>query len=523
MIKLLRSCAQQIIFIMTYIFPLSLYTADAQILPTSWQSSPRHEIRAVWLTTLGGLDWPSRSACTADEALCQQQELCHILDGLQQMGINTIIFQTRIRSTVIYPSHIEPWDGIFSGRPAVAPPYDPLAFAIDEAHKRGMEFHAWIVTIPICSVAQERQLNALALPRRRPELCKKSGDKWFMDPGVPATADYLANICAEVVKEYAVDGIHLDYIRYPEPGITWNDADTYHRYGSGQPLTDWRRSNITHIVERVHETVKGIRPWVKLSCSTVGKYSDLPRQSSYGWNARNAVFQEAQAWLKRGLMDILFPMMYFDGQHFYPFAADWQFNADGHLVVPGLGIYFLDEHEKNWPLSTVTRQLNFIRSLGMGGSAFFRSRFLTNNVKDLRGFLTDAFYSRPVLIPPMTWADSIPPTVPQLNIRRNTACVELSWTRAEDNAPATPISYNIYRLPPDTIPPSLTTAQLIANGIKTTSFIDVPLTQSAACVGYAVTSVDSYGNECALVVGRNALPQAPLKPRQSDYKQAVVN
>lgn len=486
---------------------------QAQILSDSWQPSPRYEVRAVWLTTLSGLDWPSRPARTAADTARQRQELRDIFDHLQATGINTVIFQARIRATVAYPSSIEPWDAAFSGRAGTAPPYDPLDFAVAEAHRRGMELHAWVVAFPICSVAQERQLGRDALPRLRPELCRRCGDRWMMDPGVPATADYLADICREIVSRYDVDGIHLDYIRYPEQGIPWNDAATYRRYGHGQPLADWRRDNVTRVVEHIYRAVKAVRPWVKLSCSPVGKYADLPRQSSFGWNARDAVFQEAQTWLRRGLMDMLFPMMYFDGQHFYPFALDWQEQAGGRPVVPGLGIYFLSEKEKNWPLATITRQLNFMRSLHMGGAAFFRSRFLTDDVKGLRGFLADGFYSRPALVPPMTWADSIPPTVPQLHVDRQGCAVTLTWTTAADNAPATPVRYNIYRLPPDTATLTLEHAHLIAHGLTTTSFTDLPTTATAAANGYAVTAVDAYGNECALVAGRNAIPAKPFRPR----------
>ena len=121
------------------------------------------------------------------------------------------------------------------------------------------------------------------------------------------------------------------------------------------------------VVETVSRAVKSVRPWLVMSCSPVGKYADLPRQSSYGWNARDAVNQDAQKWLARGWMDWLLPMMYFDGQHFYPFAADWQENAHGRVVAPGLGIYCLSPREKDWDLTTITRQLNVVRTLGMGG------------------------------------------------------------------------------------------------------------------------------------------------------------
>ncbi len=469
--------------------------------------SPRHEVRAVWLTTLSGLDWPHTKATTEAEAAQQREELCQTLDRLQAAGINTVFFQTRIRSTVAYPSAIEPWDGAFTGTPGQAPPYDPLRFALDECHKRGMELHAWVVAFPICKTKVEKQLGRRSLPRKHSELCRKCGDQWMMDPGEPGTADYIAAICAEIVQNYDVDGIHLDYIRYPEKSIAWNDRNTYRKYGKGQNINDWRRENVTRVVRRIHVAVKGIRPWVKLSCSPVGKHDDLPRQSSYGWNARGAVSQDAQAWLKEGLMDCLFPMMYFDGKHFYPFAQDWQENAAGRIVAPGLGIYFLHPREKDWELNTITRQLNFCRQLGMGGTAHFRSKFLTDNVKGLYDYVTGNFHRRLALIPPMTWADSIQPDAPKVKAEARGRSLQLAWNPIADE---TPIKYNIYRLPSDTA--TLDEARLIARGLTETGYTHTPALSAELYAIYAVTATDAYGNESRLKKGCNIVTTGISQP-----------
>ncbi len=488
---------------MKHIFLFFLYAVagislHAQPLLFDAVPAPRHEIRAVWLTTLGGLDWPHTKATTPQKAEIQRQELCDILDRLQQGGINTVIFQARIRATTAYPSAIEPWDGAFTGTPGKQPPYDPLRFAIEECHKRHMELHAWLVAFPICKTTAVRQLGTRALPRQHPELCRLCGDQWMMDPGVPGTADYLAALCGEIVRNYDVDGIHLDYIRYPEEAIPWNDRRTYKKYGHGMPLSDWRRANVTRVVRRIHDTVRAIRPWVKLSCSPVGKYADLPRQSSYGWNARDAVSQEAQEWLKDGLMDWLFPMMYFDGKHFYPFAQDWQENAGAHPVASGLGIYFLSPREKDWPLSVITRQLYFMRNLGMGGAAFFRSKFLTDNVKGIYDFLANDFYRRPALTPPMPQADSVPPAPPRLKAMRKGYTLMLSWDAVAAN---TPVRYNVWRLDSGGTNPD--SATLIAAGIEGTEYSCTPALPTLLHTPYAVTAVNAYGHESAFVPGVN--------------------
>lgn len=470
--------------------------AVAQSWMTPALPAPQREVRAVWLTTLWGLDWPRTKAVNDSRRRQQQDELLHTLDVLQQAGVNTVMLQTRVRSTTIYPSALEPWDECLSGTYGRSPGYDALAFAIEACHARGMQLHAWVVAFPICSVAQARQQGRQALPVKHPELCRRSGDKWMMDPGVPATADYLATLCTEIVSRYDVDGIHLDYIRYPEKGIAWDDRATFRRYGKGQSLAAWRTANVDRVVQTVSSAVKSVKPWVVMSCSPVGKYADLPRQSSFGWNARDAVNQDAQKWLASGWMDWLLPMMYFDGQHFYPFAADWQENAHGRVVAPGLGIYCLSSKEKDWDLQVVTRQLNVVRQLGMGGVAYYRSRFLTDNTKGLLGYVQNAFQPTPVLPPAMIWADSIAPDAPRLSLHLEDATLHLQWSPVTD---ATPVTYTIYRLPAD----SATQPERVATRLTQTTYALTPALPRDRHARYAVCATDAYGNESAIVAGVN--------------------
>lgn len=409
-----------------------------------------------------------------------------MLDRLQAAGINVVFFQTRIRATTAYPSAIEPWDGCFTGKPGLRPGYDPLQFALDECHRRGMELHAWVVAFPACKVAAAAQLGRAALPRLRPELCQKCGDQYMMNPGEPGTADYLARICREIVENYDVDGIHLDYIRYPEPGIPFNDDRTYRKYGGGQAKAAWRTENVNRCVRAIHDAIKAVRPWVKMSCSPVGKYADLARQSSMGWNARDAVNQDAQRWLREGWMDWLVPMMYFDGLHFYPFLADWRDHDAGRLVIPGLGIWFLNPREKDWPLLTIRRQMNVSRAAGLGGTAFFRAKFLLNNEKGLYDWLKNEHFSRPALVPPMTWADTAAPAAPAVEQSIEGETLRLRWQAVEDG---TPVYYNVYRID------SIYGDALLARRLRETHYERLLTLPALKHSRYVVTAVDAYGNE----------------------------
>ena len=369
------------------------------------QTAPKHEIRATWLTTLGGMDWPSAKATSASGIQKQKEELCRILDELQQAHFNTVLFQTRLRGDVVYPSAFEPFAESLTGTEGRNPGYDPLRFAIEECHKRGMELHAWIVAIPIGNARQVRTLGRNALNRKHPSLCKQFKGSWYLDPGNPAVDDYLASIVREIVSGYDVDGIHLDYIRYPEQGERFPDQATYRKYGKRQALKQWRRNNITRIVRRIYTETKRLKPWVKVSSSPIGKYRDTGRYSSQGWNAYEEVYQDAQQWLREGIHDALFPMMYFQGNHFYPFALDWEENKNGRWIIPGLGIYFLHPSELNWKLDEVVRQIYFIRTIGLDGQAYFRTRFLLDNTKGIFNELKQHFY-RPQAPPLRFWTEA---------------------------------------------------------------------------------------------------------------------
>ena len=328
------------------------------------------EIRAVWLTTIGGIDWPRTYATSPATIEQQKRELTRMLDRLKLIRINTVLLQTRIRGTVIYPSSLEPWDGCMSGQPGRSPGYDPLRFAIDECHKRGMELHAWVVTLPL---GKWNGAGCRNIRNKYPKLIRRIGEDGFLNPEQPQTGDVIASVCEEIVRKYDVDGIHLDYIRYPDG---W-------RIKVGRSTG---REHITSIVRKIHTAVKSVRRNIKLSCSPIGKYEDLSRYSSRGWNAYMGVCQDAQGWLRMGLMDQLYPMMYFKGNQFFPFALNWSENKYGKEVAAGLGIYFLDPHEGNWKIDEVKRQLAICRQYGLG-QCFFRAKFLLDNVQGLYDYL----------------------------------------------------------------------------------------------------------------------------------------
>lgn len=456
--------------------------------------SRKQEVRAVWLTTIRGLDWPDTKATSPATIARQKQELIDILDELERAKVNMVLLQTRVRGNLIYPSVYESWCEAMSGKGGVSPGYDPLAFAIEECHKRGMEIHAWMVAIPLGSDKVHKELGSASIVKRNPKICKSFNGNWYLNPGHPETKNYMAALTRELVTNYDIDGVHLDYIRYPDRPLRFPDVADFRKYGDGRSLQQWRRDNITEIVRAIYEEVKSVKPWVKVSSAPLGKYKDTKRYPSRGWNAYYTVYQEAQRWMKEGIQDILFPMLYYRDHNFYPFVLDWHEQSNGRMVVPGLGIYFMHPSEGDWPLDEIERQLNFIRWNGVDGEAHFRSRFLTENTAGLLDKLNSDYYYAPALVPPMTWIDSIPPLKPEaVSLEVHNTDVRLVWHPSYDNIEGG-VYYNVYRS--ENYPVDITDSKnLLAVRLRDTLYTYTPLVPEEQEHYYAVTALDRCGNE----------------------------
>ena len=408
---------------------IKIFVLLTLVLPLHAQP-PKHEIRAVWLTTIGGIDWPHSYATSPQTIRSQKQELTHTLDQLQQANINTVLLQTRVRGTTIFPSGMEPWDGCLSGKPGTSPGYDALQFAIEECHKRGMQCHAWIVTIP---VGKWNTLGCKTLRQKYPKQIVKIGEEGYMNPEMSQTGDYLARFCEEVTQRYDIDGIHLDYIRYPE---TWK-LKVSRSQG---------RTYITAIVRKIYDSVKALKP----------------------------------------------SMMYFQGNNFYTFAVDWKEFSYGRIVAPGLAVYMLHPKERNWGLDIIQREMHVLRQLNTG-YAFFRSKFLTDNTKGIYSFTKD-FNEYPALIPPMTWMGKRPPSAPRsLTIQRGMTADRLAWSATRKSSQDEYLLYNVYAS--DQYPVDTEDATLLIAARQTGSSLVVP--HGGRTLHYAVTATDRYGNESA--------------------------
>lgn len=453
------------------------------------------EIRAVWLATVYGLDWPRRTATNDASRKLQQQALCEMLDKLQEANFNTVFFQARLRGDVAYRSSIEPFSYVFTGKEGGSPGYDPLAFAIEECHKRGMECHAWFVTFPLGKEEHVRKMGKKSLVKRMPQLCKKHNGEWYLDPGVPGTSDYILSLVREVVSSYDIDGIHFDYIRYPEDAKRFPDKRNYQKYGKKVSLDDWRRDNINKMVARIYDTVKAMKPWVQVSSSPLGKYNRIPEVPNAGWTAYESVFQDPSQWFRAGKQDMILPMMYYLHKNFFPFVDNWVANSNGRLIVPGLGAYRLLKEEADWTLNDLTDQIDYSRYYGGAGCAFFRAGNVLSNEKGIYDELKNNYYLYPALLPPLKWLDdSVPHAPEEVKVERQGNELRLSWDK-----PATEtqdLTYTLYYTIKDTLdledPKNILATHFQGNEL----FISVPEGKELGYT-FVVTSSSRYHIESA--------------------------
>lgn len=459
------------------------------------KSQPKHEVRAAWITTAYALDWPKAKATSTAGIRLQKAELTQMLDKLKAANFNTVLFQARTRGDVFYRSQIEPFSALLTGEAGKDPGYDPLAFIIEECHKRGMECHAWMIAIPLGTRSHVISLGGKSVLRTNPDMCASYKGQYFLNPGHEGTRTYLKRLAVEIVDNYDIDGIHLDYLRYPEEAPNFPDGREFAKYGRNKSQLQWRRDNITEIVRHIYKGVKERKPWVKVSSSPLGKYRDTTRYPSGAWNAYHSVHQDVKKWLEEGIQDQIYPMMYFRENNFYPFVLDWQESNCNRHIIPGLGVYFLDPKEGNWTLDEILRQLNFMRSNKISGQGYFRVQHLMENTQSIYDELNEIYYVTPALIPPMTWMNNSAPLPPStVRIRKAGKDISLSWDHPWGSNHRETLRYVIYGA--NTYPVDITkSSNILEINVQNTHFIHSPDFPWEEKTFFAITSIDRYGNE----------------------------
>ena len=318
------------------------------VLPDTAAPAIEHEMRGLWIATVANIDWPSRAALSADQ---QRAELVDILDRAAAAGFNAIIFHVRPAADAVYQSTIEPWGAMLSGVQGTDPGYDPLAFAVQEAHARGLELHAWINPFRAGNTVDSARLASSHLFNTRRDLVRVYGTQLWLDPGEPAVHDHVMRVVSDIVQRYDVDAIHADDYFYPylqtDAGgrtIDFPDSATYARSGSGLTRADWRRANVDRFIERLYREVHASKPTLDVGISPFGIWRPGNPPGIAGLDAYATIFADSRKWLQEGWVDYLAPQLYWSiaaPQQSFPALLDWWIlqNARGRHVWPGLAAY----------------------------------------------------------------------------------------------------------------------------------------------------------------------------------------
>jgi len=417
------------------------------------QTPPKREFRAAWIATVSNIDWPSRPGLTADQ---QRAEFITILNQHQQAGLNAVVVQVRSVCDALYPSALEPWAEVLSGKQGQSPGYDPLAFMLAECRKRGMEFHAWFNPYRAVSNVQIAQLDPNHVVRKHPEWLLAQGTLRVLNPGLPAVRNYVTSVIMDVVRRYDIDGVHFDDYFYPYPpasGPSFSDDSTYTALNRGiTNRADWRRDNVNLFVKQVADSLRAVKPWVKFGISPFGIWQNKSTaqplgSATSGLQSYSDIYADARLWVQSGWLDYIAPQLYWNigltTANYDVLVPWWSAVVQGSPSTAGINRHLYigqAAYRVGGPTENATwnqpghmpAQLRLNRrTVGVQGSIFYNTTTLNRNPLGLRDSLqTTAFYGRPALQPAMPWKSGTVPAAPtQLIAQRLGNTVQLRWQK----------------------------------------------------------------------------------------------
>lgn len=368
------------------------------------------EMRAVWVATIGNIDWPDAPTTDAEK---QKQDFIRLLEFHKKNGINTLIVQIRPASDAFYPSKLEPWSQWLTGKQGLAPAplYDPLEFMITETHKRGMEFHAWMNPYRAVHNIKTSSVSPDHITRIHPEWFLVYGEKKYFDPGNRDAQAFVLSIVKDVVSRYDVDAIHFDDYFYPYPidGKPFPDQESYKKYGKGMDLSEWRRSNVDSIIVKIHQTIDKTRKNCQFGISPFGVWRNAdkdPRGSKTKAGPTNYdyLYADILLWLKNGWIDYVTPQLYWEIGHKladYDVLVDWwSKNTYGKKCYIGLAPYRAGSNMAWKDKSQLPRQIEKLRQTpNIQGMVFFSSKSLEQNLNGWADSLRTNYFRIPAPTP----------------------------------------------------------------------------------------------------------------------------
>lgn len=503
------------------------WDAYNQYIPNEIPVVKRH-FRAEWICTVINLDWPTKETRdikdSSERIQKSKDELITILDKAVENNLNAVFFQVSPEGDAFYKSNVVNWSRYLTGTFGSNPGFDPLAFAIEEAHKRNLELHAWFNPYRVSMDTKDSTAASLNIEksvyREHPEWIMKSADRFIVDPGIPEARKWVIDRVMEVVRGYDIDGIHFDDYFYNENYVgEMKDRETYNKYNNGQfsNLGDWRRNNTYLLVKELSQKIRSVKSWVKFGISPAGVWGNKSDGHPDGSNTNSSFtnydrsFADTRKWVEEELVDYIAPQIYFsfaNPRAPYGEVATWWSNVvkgkNVHLYI-GNALYKINDDSDQYfkgsnAVPEFSRQLKFNAvKPEITGTIMFRAENFDDTAKQqVVNAIKNNLWTAKVLVPAMPWKGGKAPEVPtQGKIENVSSGLKLLWT---DNDPNTAY-YAIYRFnrgEKADITSDTSAVKLIGSVRKNSSgrqeFIDTQ-TYDPNNVLYVVSTLDRLHNE----------------------------
>ena len=418
---------------------------------------PMREFRGVWVATVGNIDWPSKPGLSVEE---QKAELIRIMDKCKELNMNCVVFHVRPACDAMYKSDLEPWSPFLTGEMGKAPEpfYDPLQMAVEEAHKRGMELHAWFNPYRAMLDPDKTKASEGHISKKNPKIVKRYDEFLWLDPSDKATQAHSLAVVLDVVKRYDIDGIHVDDYFYPYPvddkktkqEIPFPDEENYAAYKkSGGKLSrdDWRRDHVNQFIKSFYTETKKIKPWVKVGISPFGIWKPGYPAQIKGFSQYDKLYADALLWLHNGWTDYFTPQLYWPvsppDQSFVTLLQWWcdeSAKTSNRPIWTGLFTSKYNDTKSKFGSDEIINQIKWTRlqKNGFGQVHFSMKNFfrdpdglndkLTTHTDKLKGP-----YLEPAVVPAMPWLDGKAPAAPKLTVAQDkatTAILGVKWEPA---------------------------------------------------------------------------------------------
>lgn len=392
-------------------------------------AQPKYEFRGAWIATVENIDWPSKKNLSTEQ---QKAEFIQILDMHKRNGMNAVVVQIRPVADAFYPSLLEPWSEYLTGKQGQPPHpyYDPLQFMIEETHKRGMEFHAWMNPYRAVFSLTKSSIAPNHVTKLHPDWFLDYGGKRYFDPGNKEAQDFVVKVVRDVVSRYDVDAIHFDDYFYPYriAGKEFPDWKSYQKTGNGMTRDDWRRSNVDSIIVKLNNAIKEENPYCQFGISPFGVWRNKSKDpegsnTQAGQTNYDDLYADILLWLRNGWIDYAAPQLYWEFGHRlvgFEILSDWWANhAYGRNMYIGQGIYRAAEtRSRAWHNpQELPNQIKRIREFPqLQGSIYYNTRVFKSNPNGWNDSLQNNYYKYPAICPPMDWIDDKIPASPEMII-----------------------------------------------------------------------------------------------------------